>query len=65
MRGTCENPNVVFSAPAVECCANILPGELPITFRFLTTTLFAVVTTVVARAMRITEVNVTVLAAVF
>ena len=64
--GPAKNPKVVFSVPAVlVAAAMFLPGELPIMFRFLTVSLFAVVTRVAASAMRTTEVNVMVLAAVF
>ena len=44
---------------------DVWPGELPMMFKFANALLFAVFTTLIARAMRITKVNVTVLAAVF
>jgi hypothetical protein len=64
--GPAKNPNVVFSLPEMLVAVLIfLPGELPTKFRFLNVSLFAVVTLVVFRAMRTTDVNVVVLVAVF
>src|ERR1044071_8906419 len=64
--GPAKIPKVVFSE-ALVLVAELMfrPAELPTILRFLNVLLFAVVTTVVASATRITEVNVTVLAAVF
>ena len=64
--GPAKNPKVVFSDPVVLIAVSIfLPGELPMKFRFLIVSLFAVVTVVVFSAMRMTDVNVVVFVAVF
>ena len=64
--GPAKKPNVVFSGPVVlVAAAMFLPGELPMILQFFIVSLFAVVTTVAARAIRTTEVKVTVRAAVF
>ena len=64
--GPAKKPNVVFSEPfALVAVLMFLPGELPMIFRFAIVSLFAVAVTVVARAIRTTEVNVVVLVAVF
>jgi hypothetical protein len=63
--GPAKIPNVVFSEPEVLVAELIfLPGELPTILRFLKVQLSALVTTVVAKAIRITEVKVVVLVAV-
>src|ERR1043165_8928386 len=64
--GPAKIPKVVFSVPVVVVAVLIfLPGELPTILRFLKVSLLALLTRLTANATRITEVNVTVLAAVF
>ncbi len=64
--GPAKNPKVVFCVPVVLVAVLIfLPGELPMRFRFWMVLLSALVTMVAAKAIRMTDVKVTVSAAVF